>query len=123
MSTKSELMAKRVINGIDDVEASALDGLHTSADGARQLTKAGSRWADSQETAAARQTRVLKRRLDKQAQQLSRAAGKSVDAARETAKEPVTAGERYIKRNPWRAVALTSAAALVVGALLGRRGN
>lgn len=123
MSTTSESIAKRVINGIDGVEASAHDGLHTGANGARQFTKASSRWAAKQEAAAVRKTRMLKRNLDKQTQQLTKVAGKSVDAVIETAKRSVATGERYVKRNPWRAVAITSAAALVMGALLGRRGR
>lgn len=121
MITKSEVIAKRVINGIDGVEASAHNGLHAGADSARELTRASSRWAARQETAAARKTRILKRRLERQTRELSLAAGKSIDSAVATAKESVASGERYVRQNPWRAIAITSAAALVAGALLARR--
>lgn len=121
MSTKSEIVGKRVIDGIDGLETSAHDGVHAGADGARQLTKASSRWAARQEAAAARKARMLKRSLDKQTVRLSKAAGKSVDAVSSTAREATTAGGRYIRKNPWSTVAIASAAAMVVGALLGRR--
>lgn len=121
MSTRSESIGKRVINGIDDIETSAAHGLHSGANGARKLTKASSRWASRQETNAARKTRLLKRRLEKQTDHLATVAGRSIDSVTGTAREAAAASGRYIRKNPWPAVAITSAAALLVGALLGRR--
>jgi ElaB/YqjD/DUF883 family membrane-anchored ribosome-binding protein len=121
MSTKSEVVGKRVINGIDGAESTAHDAVHAGADGARHLTKASARWAARQEAAAARKARILKRRLDKQAVQLSKAAGKTVGAVADTARDAVTTSGRYVRKNPWPAVAIASGAALVLGALLGRR--
>ena len=65
--------------------------------------------------------RSLQRRLEKQTAQLSRTAGKSVDWVTDTAKNVTVGSGRYIKKNPWSAVVMTAAAALLVGALLGRR--
>lgn len=121
MSTKSEIVGKRVIDGIDGLEAGAHNGVHAGADSARQLTKTSSRWAARQETAAARKVHTLKRRLDKQAVHLNKVAGKSINAVSDTARDAATVGGRYVRKNPWSTVALASAAAMVVGALLGRR--
>lgn len=121
MSTRSESIGKRLISGIDDLEASAANGLHSGADGARQATRVGSRWAAKHETTAARQLRLLKRRLEKETVQLSKAAGRSADRVTSAARDASASGFRYIKKNPWQAVAITAAAGLLVGALLSRR--
>jgi ElaB/YqjD/DUF883 family membrane-anchored ribosome-binding protein len=121
MSTRSETIGKHLINSIDGIETSATNGLHSGADGARKVTRIGSRWAAKQETTAARQLRMLKRRLEKETAQLNKAAGKSVDWATSTARNATISGSRYIKKNPWPAVAITAAAGLLVGALLARR--
>ena len=121
MSTRSESIGKRLIGGIDDIEASAADGLHSGADNARKVTRLGSRWAAKHETTAARQLRILKRRLEKETAQLNKVAGRSVDWVASTARDASVTGSRYIKKNPWPAVAITAAAGLLVGALLARR--
>jgi ElaB/YqjD/DUF883 family membrane-anchored ribosome-binding protein len=123
MSTRSESIGRRVIDSIDGLEASAADGLRSSADGVRKATRVGSRWAAKHETNAARQLRILKRRLEREAAQLNRAAGKSVDWVTSTARDAGVTGGRYIRKNPWPAVAVTAAAGLLVGALLARRGR
>lgn len=121
MSTKSEIVGKRVIDGINGLEAGAHNGVHAGADSARQVTKASSRWAARQEASAARKARMLKRNLDKQAVRLNKAASKSLSAVSDTARDAATAGGRYVRKNPWTTLALASAAGIVLGALLGRR--
>jgi ElaB/YqjD/DUF883 family membrane-anchored ribosome-binding protein len=121
MSTRSETIGKHLISGIDEFEASAADGLRSTAETARKAARAGSRWAGKHETDAGRQLRVLKRRLEKETEHLNKAAGKSAEWLSSTARDASLLGRRYVKKNPWPVVALTAAAGLLVGALLSRR--
>lgn len=121
MSTRSETIGKHLVDSIDGLKSSAVSTLQSGAESARGAVRAGSRWAAQQESSAARELRILKRRLEKQTDQLSRAARNSAAWAGDTAHEVARNGSRYIKKNPWPAVAITAAAGLLVGALLSRR--
>jgi|GEM_PF-2307827 len=121
MATRSESIGKQLLNSIDGLESGAVNGVHAGADGVRKMTRAGSRWAAQQETAAARQLRILKRRLERESRQLNKAAGRSAQWMADTARDATVTGVRYIKRNPWPAVAITAAVGLLIGALLSRR--
>jgi ElaB/YqjD/DUF883 family membrane-anchored ribosome-binding protein len=121
MSTRSESIGKHLVDGIDDLNSSAVGALRSGADNARGAVRAGSRWAAEQESSAVRELRVLKRRLEKQTAQLTKVARKSAAWASDSAYDAAKSGRRYIKKNPWPAVAITAAAGLLVGALLSRR--
>ncbi len=121
MSTKSQEVGTALLHGIDTLESGVHDTVHAGANSARAATKVGSRWAASQETSAVRKARMLKRDLRKQAAQLQHAVNDSVETVSNTARSTVANTHRYVKHNPWTAVAIASSTALLIGALLGRR--
>lgn len=121
MSTKSQEVGTALLHGIDAVESGVHDSVRAGADSARHATKATSRWAAGQETSALRKARMLKRDLRKQTAQLQRTVNDSVEMMGDKARSTVATTQRYVKRNPWTALAVASGAALLIGALLGRR--
>lgn len=121
MSTKSQEVGAALLHGIDALESGVHDTVHTGANSARQATKASSRWAASQETNAIRKARLLKRDLRKQTAQLQRTVNDSVEMIGDKARSSVATTQKYVKNNPWTAVAIASGTALLIGALLGRR--
>lgn len=121
MSTKSQEVGTALLHGIDTLESNAHDTVHAGANSARHATKASSRWAASQETNALRKARLLKRDLRKQTAQLQRTVNDSVEMVGDKARSTVATTQRYVKHNPWTAVAIASGTALLIGALLGRR--
>jgi ElaB/YqjD/DUF883 family membrane-anchored ribosome-binding protein len=120
MSTKSQEVGTAVLHGIDTLESGVHDTVHAGADSARHVTKASSRWAAGQETSAIRKARMLKRDLRKQTAQLQRTVNDSVEMMGDKARSTVATTQRYVKRNPWTAMAIVSGAALLIGALLNR---
>jgi ElaB/YqjD/DUF883 family membrane-anchored ribosome-binding protein len=121
MSTKSQAVGKAVLHGIEMLEERAHDTVHSGASSARQLTKAGSRWAGRQERAASSKVNQLKRDVTRQVKQLRKTSSELATLASGQAEQAVISGSDYIKRKPWQALAIASSAALVIGALLGRR--
>lgn len=121
MSTKSQEVGNAVLHGIDTLESGVHDTVHSGANSARNVTKVSSRWAAGQETNAMRKARMLKRDLRKQAAQLRRTVSDSVESVGDTARSGVATTQKYVKHNPWTAMAIASGAALLIGAFLGRR--
>jgi ElaB/YqjD/DUF883 family membrane-anchored ribosome-binding protein len=121
MSTKSQEVGAALLHGIDTLESGAHDSVHAGANTARTATKIGSRWAAGQETHALQKARELKRDLRKQSAQLKRRMNESVEMVGDTARSSALSTRKYVKQNPWKALAMASGAALLIGALLGRR--
>lgn len=121
MSTRSAALGKSALNGIDGLEAGAHRTVHAGAETARDATKATSRWAAEREVSATRSARLMKRRLTHQAALLRRAADDSMRTVASTTRGAMKTTNRYVQRNPWSAIAIASGAAILIGALLGRR--
>ncbi len=121
MSTKSEEVGKNVVQGIDTLEKNTHKAVHAGASSARQLTKTGSRWAGRQERQASVKAQTLRRDVYKQAKQLRKTAHSSLATAASQTEQVVARGGEIIKRKPWQTIAIASGAALLVGALLGKR--
>lgn len=121
MSTKSQAIGSVAVQGINNLEERAHNKVHSGAAAASRLVTAGSRWAGRQENAAATKTRQLKRNLKKQSVQLRKSASASVAAVGKQADQALNKTQQFIKNKPLTALAVASGAALVVGALLGKR--
>ncbi|MGC3981758.1 MAG: hypothetical protein QM808_10885 [Steroidobacteraceae bacterium] len=121
MSTKSQEVGKAVLHGIDTLESGAHDKVHSSANSARSATRASARWASRQEAMAARRAHMLQSDMKKQAVRLRKSVNNSMDMASTKARQVADAGAGYVKRKPWKALAIASGAALLVGMFLGRR--
>ncbi|MFT3906369.1 MAG: hypothetical protein QM718_08700 [Steroidobacteraceae bacterium] len=81
---------------------------------AKSATRRGTAWASRREIAATRGIAKTKR-------DVARGTGAAVEAARAKARELVESSDVYVRRHPWKALMVISAAAMVMGALLDRK--
>lgn len=116
MTTKSQAIGKTLINGIGSAEMKAHRVVTKGARSAKNATRKSTTWAARRETAAVRKVSAAKR-------DLTHGATAAIAAARAKAHEIVDSSDVYVRRHPWKALAVISAAALVMGALLDRKSN